>query len=269
MTAFRRFGALSAEDLLYRQAELVELERSLRAYQQDDKGSGHPDREHYARNWDKLQRSGDSDVDEGNDGLQWETILEIRHKLKEYHEALIRHRQVMELRQPLPSQIKALDEWMRRPSMGNVYLEGPDRKIWSEPNLEDMVTLIPQPPDENFTTEFTVKLVHQYNKLLGRHIHKEETGDLLQNAVRYRDEGIFRVLKILTTLVASLLPVGGIAVLYTIQSMPGRLAATAAFTALFSFSLSLITTASTKDIFSATAAFAAVLVVFVGTTQPA
>ncbi|AEO69895.1 uncharacterized protein THITE_2056878 [Thermothielavioides terrestris NRRL 8126] len=171
MTAFRRFGALSAEDLLYRQAELVELERSLREYQQDDKGSGHPDREHYARNWDKLQRSGDSDVDEGNDGLQWETILEIRQKLKEYQEALIRHRQVLELRQPLPSQIKALDEWMRRPSMGNVYLEGPDRKIWSEPNLEDMVTLIPQPPDENFTTEFTVKLVHQYNKLLGRHIH--------------------------------------------------------------------------------------------------
>lgn len=30
MTAFRRFGALSAEDLLYRQAELMELERSLR-----------------------------------------------------------------------------------------------------------------------------------------------------------------------------------------------------------------------------------------------
>lgn len=83
-TAFRRFGALSAEDLLYRQAELVELERSLRECQKEDKESGHEDRERYAFNWDKLQRSGDDDAREGNDNIQWDTILEIRQKLKEY-----------------------------------------------------------------------------------------------------------------------------------------------------------------------------------------
>ncbi|KAG7293531.1 hypothetical protein NEMBOFW57_003583 [Staphylotrichum longicolle] len=84
MTAFRRFGALAAEDLLYRQAELVELERSLREYQQEDKESGHRDRERYAFNWDKLQRSGHNDAAEGNDDIQWQTILEIREKLKSY-----------------------------------------------------------------------------------------------------------------------------------------------------------------------------------------
>lgn len=55
--------------------------------------------------------------------------------------------------------------------MGNVYLEGSDRKIWSEPNLDDMVTLVPQAPEENFTTELTVRLIHQYNRLVGRHLH--------------------------------------------------------------------------------------------------
>lgn len=88
-TAFRRFGALSAEDLLYRQAELVELERSLREYQQEDKESGHEDRERYAFNWEKLRRGGDDDAPDGNDGIQWETILEIREKLKDYRTPLL------------------------------------------------------------------------------------------------------------------------------------------------------------------------------------
>lgn len=88
-TAFRRFGALSAEDLLYRQAELVELERSLREYQQEDKESGHEDRERYAFNWEKLRRGRDDDAADGNDGVQWETILEIREKLKDYRTPLL------------------------------------------------------------------------------------------------------------------------------------------------------------------------------------
>lgn len=60
---------------------------------------------------------------------------------------------------------------MQRPSMGNVYLEGSDRKIWSEPDMDDMVTLAPSSLEDNFTTDFTVKLVHQYNRILGRRIH--------------------------------------------------------------------------------------------------
>jgi hypothetical protein len=83
---------------------------------------------------------------------------------------------------------------------------------------------------------------------------KEETHDFLRNTIRYRNQETFRVLKVLATIVASLLPIGGIAVLYAIQSMPWRLGAVAAFTGLFSFSLSIIASASTKDIFSATAA---------------
>lgn len=85
-------------------------------------------------------------------------------------------------------------------------------------------------------------------------MQREESKDFLKNTIRYRDEGIFRLLKGLSTIVASLFPVASIAVLYAIHSMPGRLGAIAVFTALFSFALSVMTSASTKDIFSATAA---------------
>lgn len=93
----------------------------------------------------------------------------------------------------------------------------------------------------------------RYDRTANVH-QREETEDYLQNTVRYRDEGTFRVLKTLATLVACLIPIAGIAALYVIHDMPGRLGATAIFTALFSFSLNIITTASTKDIFGATAA---------------
>lgn len=86
-------------------------------------------------------------------------------------EAFLRHRRMLEVPQPLLSQVKALDHWMQRPSMGNVYLTGSDSKIWWEPNMEDMITLAPKLSDENFATEFTMKLIQWYNKLLGRHVH--------------------------------------------------------------------------------------------------
>lgn len=194
MTILRRFGALSAEDLLYRQAELVELERSLREYQKEDKESDNDDRQRYALNWDTLRRSADDDAAEGNDGNQWETILEIREKLKDYRaffflsqiqgflslradllvpsdDALLRHQRMLEVPQPLSSQVKALDQWMQRPTMGYVYLSGSDSKIWMKPNVEDMITLAPKLPEDGFVTGFTTKLIEWYNKLLGRHIH--------------------------------------------------------------------------------------------------
>lgn len=83
-TAFLRFGALSAEDLLYMQAEIVELERRLRDYQRDDKQSTNKDRQQYSVNWARLRDSCEDDAASGNDSLQIETILELRGKLKEY-----------------------------------------------------------------------------------------------------------------------------------------------------------------------------------------
>jgi hypothetical protein len=78
---------------------------------------------------------------------------------------------MLEVPQPLPSQVKALDHWMQRPSMGNVYLTGSDSKIWREPAIEDMITLAPRLPEDGFITEFTTRLIEWYNRLLGRHLH--------------------------------------------------------------------------------------------------
>jgi len=79
---FRRFGSLTAEDLLYRQAELVELENTLIARQKADKQSSNEDRQQYALAWALLRDSAREE--DGNNGSQLETVLEIRTKLQEY-----------------------------------------------------------------------------------------------------------------------------------------------------------------------------------------
>lgn len=81
----RRFGALNARNLLYFQAELVALEAELKGFADQDSASDNEDRKEYSRCWDLLSRSDDnSNGGDETDGKQWQTMLRIRGKLKEY-----------------------------------------------------------------------------------------------------------------------------------------------------------------------------------------
>jgi len=99
--------------------------------------------------------------------------------------ALLRYRRVLELQSPLPDQVTDLDTWMQRPSMGNVFLQGPDRYIWSQPNLDDMVTLKPPSPEDSFTSKPTQILTHYYHALLGKHIHVRPCTVLIVTLLAY------------------------------------------------------------------------------------
>ena len=73
---FRRFSALNAKNLLYLQAELVNLEARLQRYAADSANSRNGV---YEIDWFALSRS-----EKDGDRRQWDTFLEIRAKLKEY-----------------------------------------------------------------------------------------------------------------------------------------------------------------------------------------
>ncbi|KAH4003979.1 hypothetical protein HBH70_064460 [Parastagonospora nodorum] len=66
-----------------------------------------------------------------------------------------------------------------------------------------------------------------------------------------------------STFLAALLLIGAIVVLYTVHSPDWRLGLIATFTTLFAGSVGLLTNARRVELFAATAAYAAVLVVFV------
>lgn len=82
---FRRFGFLNAQNLLYFQAELVALEKSLRKHQIDDSRDTNESRKsEYGRNWYWLEQSRDD-----GDTDQLDLVLKIRETIKEYSEFVI------------------------------------------------------------------------------------------------------------------------------------------------------------------------------------
>lgn len=83
---------------------------------------------------------------------------------------------------------------------------------------------------------------------------KVDGADHLRNSIIYHDRGVLRAIRNVKTIVACMLPIVGILVLNTVKNMSARLGIIAAFTALFSTALSYLSTATVKDIFSATAA---------------
>lgn len=86
---FRKFSTLNAQNLLYLQAELVYLESKLQRHASEDRQAGIAaerigtkcaDKLKYDTDWYMLANSDEED----EDSLQWQTVLEIRGKLKEY-----------------------------------------------------------------------------------------------------------------------------------------------------------------------------------------
>ncbi|KAH8165634.1 hypothetical protein CIB48_g2605 [Xylaria polymorpha] len=207
MATFRRFGSLNALNLLYLQAELVDLENKLLKQAKTDAESGHFEPSIYHRDWQTLSES--MTTEDGNP-TQWHTMLEVRDKLKEYNQAIY---------------------------------------------LQHLMAKFGPPSEQDFRFCFA-----QAN--IGDPRQKPDKLDIHQNTVYYSHKGVIRFSTLLGTVVASLLPIGSIVVLYSLSNMTTRLALIGVFTAIFSLGLGIFTNGRMVDIFSATAAFAAVQVVF-------
>jgi hypothetical protein len=78
---YRQFQELTCQDLLYRQSELVHLERDLCDIANQDHVAGRENEEKlYAVDWRRLSTS----TQHGSQSKQWAKALEVRVKLEEY-----------------------------------------------------------------------------------------------------------------------------------------------------------------------------------------
>lgn len=78
LTIFRRYGTLNAQNILYMQAEINELEKELQDISSEDRYSSNSEKQRFSREWWRLARA------QGGDSLQWKKFLELREKLDEY-----------------------------------------------------------------------------------------------------------------------------------------------------------------------------------------
>lgn len=127
------------------------------------------------------------------------------------------------------------------------------------------ITLKPQIGDADYFTEWLAsRIAGVFHRCLGYRCDIGEVIDEESGLRSYNDTRINTVSKIFSTVVSSILPVVTILVLYKIQNTWWRIGSSILFTALFAFFLSIFTEARRVEIFAATATFAAVEVVFIG-----
>lgn len=73
---------------------------------------------------------------------------------------------------PSPSDLRGLQEWLRRPTLGDIYLTGRDRDIWAKG--VDLVSLGERSSTNRFTGWIAHCLLPKYHRVIGRHIVREE-----------------------------------------------------------------------------------------------
>ncbi|KAI1123539.1 hypothetical protein F5Y10DRAFT_270028 [Nemania abortiva] len=253
LAILRRFGTLANETLLYYQAEITQLEHRIKFVQDQDNQSDDENQRLYARSWISISESSLEDP-ECPKRKQYELIMKLRKLMAEYHQALYYHREVLALRSPHKKILGDLREWMRRPTMGHIAILSWDWRTWETCDKDDLITFEDSTMDR-FTSLVTYTIVDVYHHLIGRHIHTHKS--------------IARFTQAFTVLIACTLPVASIVILYIVENMATRLGIIAILTGLFPLSMSLLTMATLQEIFAATAAFAAVLVFFLGSTNNA
>jgi hypothetical protein len=93
---------------------------------------------------------------------------------------------------------------------------------------------------------------------------KKKTTSIAKNGTEHiKEQHILWTVGAINTVAAAVLLIGAIVALHFTNRAGARLGLIAAFTALFALSVMVLTNAKRAEIFAATAAYAAVLVVFV------
>jgi hypothetical protein len=317
-------------NLLYFQAELVQLEEDLRGEDSADQTSLDPKRRLYHRSWRKFSMHKCDPAFQDSNQDQWNTMMKIREVLKQYSKfcsapmlwcscwpdkAVISQSMIAKLTKPTKGDFKYVQEWAARPSMGNVDLVGSNQNVWSEVGMDgkeiarqktkkrktlkakilrrqlgtttnsykDMIAYNARGFDESMSRIITEHVISWFHSTIGKYVRtvsgrlglvsglhliqtrqKPAASDIMRgNTFHYSNKGVLRLVSIATMSLASLFPIVSIIVLSYVQNKVIQLSLIVVFTVTFSLCLGLYQIGRKPEIFSASAAFAAVQVVFV------
>ncbi|KAI0468743.1 hypothetical protein F4859DRAFT_201490 [Xylaria cf. heliscus] len=245
---FRKFDRLAARNLLCIQSELLSIEKELAAFDNQDAQAAQDDLQakDAARTWETLVSRGRA----GDDGSRrrLELLERLRSKIKEYHEALLLQSQIAQLQRPNKRVLETLRHWFQKPEP---MLGGEAKKYLDDEH--DLVALRPAAE------------LDYLSQVLRRHwiVDTETTRDGRAKIGLFNERAISLTTSAITILIAAFLLIGSITGFYFVANDIVKLVLIAAFTSIFALSLVLVTNARRAEIFAATAAYAAVLVVFV------
>ncbi|KAF5987548.1 hypothetical protein FBULB1_1937 [Fusarium bulbicola] len=123
LLVFRKFGEISARNLLYLQCELLSIEARLKAWDKKVQGSNDTALEEAAETWEMTIEQANAGNPEAKELL--ELVSQLRAKIKEYHEALVLQSKICQLSSP--------DERALKVARNELH-GGPLRGDWSKPS---------------------------------------------------------------------------------------------------------------------------------------
>ncbi|CAI6238706.1 unnamed protein product [Periconia digitata] len=255
LAIFRRFGALNARNLLYLQHDLKNLEDRLKLFEYFDSVSGSGERPMYSKDSQKLRESALN-----GDSKQWELVLEIRKKLKEYNKTLIQQHILHNIKEPGKWDSADIMKFIFSPGCMNDPFTGSEKYIWGRPNdprheAGDLIALRSRLKEDKFSHFVATYAIHPLDWMVGR----DKKGTVL-----YSNKSVLKITYWMNGVIASLVPILCIWVLQSIDTLGGRIGAIAAFNLLIAACMQTFTDAKRPEVFAVVAAFTAVQVVFVG-----
>lgn len=192
-------------------------------------------------------------------------LLVISKKKKD--SALVQQAQILAMKLPDRYDLDYIQRFIASPEMGYpAGLAGVDAEIWGDIHAPkkyeaDIVTLSSRKRTDMFTKVLLEKGTQKmFDYAFDRFLLKPSP---VHGLLGYEENTLSRITYLITTALASLLPITSIVVLYFNHSIKVRLGVSAIFTVLLSFSLAFFTSARRTEIFALTAALSAVQVVFV------
>ncbi|KAK3635609.1 hypothetical protein LTR56_014649 [Elasticomyces elasticus] len=245
---FRKFNTLTARKLLHAQAELLDLEHRLAEF--DAQAAAGYDHELHlsAREWERLTANAKVRSQEKD---RMELMDEIEVKLEKYHQALLLQEQVARLERPPRRVLRAYREaLLGRPGE---YPKLGGRAEHMLDDEEDLVML--SPPLHN---DILSRFLRRY-WLFGT----KPATDHASRTRYFEEQSLIWLVNVCSTAIAATLLIGSILALYFVTSPDARLGIVLGFIVLFAVGLSVSTSASRDAVFAATAAYSAVLIVYI------
>lgn len=138
--------------------------------------------------------------------------------------------------------------------MGNFPLRGPDQHSWSLEHTEDLLCLQRREKLDPFSRWVSVTFIPFFHNVLGKRFRSTIAEDPESGIVEYSDTHITGFVKVLGTVVASVLPISSIVALYFVRNILVRLGLIIIFTALFSLAMAIFSGARQVEIFAASSA---------------
>lgn len=183
-------------------------------------------------------------------------------------------KEIQNIQSPTAMNLMHIKDWMLR---AKSPLEGTDSRPWRRSSDSELMVLSPDADKlDNWLCKY---LAPAWHRVAGERLHRRRAQRLRQGSgdteeaqdivFGYEEAAFVLIGDIVCVVLSTVLLISAVIGLYYINTMLNRLIFVAVFTLLFAGVLMFVANCRRVDVFGATAAFCAVLVVFIQNIAPA